>query len=296
MQDLNGNGVPDDQEVSEYQDIDRDGTMDIAQTDIKCVNVAEQEGHVQICVSIRDAGNANSIISLGAEDPADPQLVAKTKGKPNFIEFGLLDFKLLVNQPGDETTVTIYLSKSAFKEGNCFKYDPVDGIWLDYSDFTEFSANRKEVYLTIKDGGFGDADGIANGIIVDPLAFGSETDPNGGGSDSPIDKLFDGIIPEDLTCFISAAAGSGNQPPDQPASLWQQARKLGLAAIILLPVLLVLLNPAVAKIRNRNFKRLKSHSPGNRSIQVHQKSACLTHPHELKSPHKEGILHSFTKP
>ncbi len=49
---------------------------------------------------------------------------------------------------------------------------------------------RKELYLTLKDGGFGDADGIENGIIVDPLAVGSESDPSGGGSDSAIDPRF----------------------------------------------------------------------------------------------------------
>ena len=241
--DLDENGVPDDQEVSEYQDLDGDGTMDIAQNDLKCVNVAEQGGHVQICVSIRDAENAISIISLGAEDPADPQLVSKTQGKPNFIEFGLLDFKLQVDQPGAETTVTLYLSRPSFKEGNCFKYDPVEGIWLDYSDATEFSVNRKMVYLTIKDGGFGDADGLANGIIVDPLAFGSATDPNG--SDAPLDQLFDGIIPEDMSCFIAAAAG--RQTMDRPASAWPQGCKPGLAFLLLLLIPLVLATPAVAK-------------------------------------------------
>jgi chitinase len=235
--DLNENGVPDDQEISEYQDIDLDGTADIAQTDLRCVNVVEKSGSVQICVSIRNAANAYAIASLEAEDAADPQLVAGSPGKPNFIEFGLLDFKVLVDQPGDETTVTIYLSKPSFKKGNCFKYDPVNEVWLDYSGYTEFSANRKEVYLTIQDGGFGDADGLANGIIVDPLAFGSETDPNGG-SGSSLDQLLDGVIPGDLSCFISAAAGS--QPTTGSASIGAPVQKKTHAVILLLPALLVL--------------------------------------------------------
>ncbi|UCD77726.1 MAG: hypothetical protein JSW26_20260, partial [Desulfobacterales bacterium] len=233
--DRNANGVPDDLEVSEYQDIDNDGTMDLAQNDIKCVNVEKQEGHVQICVSIRDAENANSIVSLDAEDPSDPQLVSKTHGKPNYIEFGLLDFKLLVDAPGDETTVTIYLSRPAYEEGNCFKFDPVDGVWLDYSGYTEFSPGRQQVYLTIKDGGFGDADGIANGIIVDPLAFGSETDPNGG-SGSALDVLFEGVIPNDLSCFISATAGGITSYASGAAG----CRSIILAFVIILLLPLVL--------------------------------------------------------
>ena len=71
-------------------------------------------------------------------------------------------------------------------------------------DYTEFSPNRKELYLTLKDGGFGDADGIENGIIVDPLAFGSESDPNSDSSGSPIDELADEIIPNGVACFIGA--------------------------------------------------------------------------------------------
>jgi hypothetical protein len=97
--------------------------------------------------------------------------------------------------------VTIYLSKAADNEGKCYKYDPVNRIWQDYSIYTKFSPNRQEVYLTLKDGGFGDADGIENGIIVDPLAFGSESDPKNDNSDSAIvfDKLENDKIKWKLT-------------------------------------------------------------------------------------------------
>ncbi len=79
-------------------------------------------------------------------------------------------------------------------------------VWLDYSGYAEFSDSRQEVWLTLKDGGFGDADGIENGIIVDPLAFGSETDPSGGSGSSLIEQVADGIIPSDLSCFITVAS------------------------------------------------------------------------------------------
>jgi hypothetical protein len=180
--DTDGNGVPDDQEVSDSLDLDEDGTRDIAQSDIKCVSV--EEGTAQICVSIGDAEDA---------------------------EFGILDFKLLVSTPGEEMTVTIYLSKPAYKMGKCFKYDPVNKVWLDYSDHTRFSPNRKEVYLTLRDGGFGDADGIENGIIVDPLAFGSESDPKSDSSDSPNDEIVDGNISDGTSCFIDTTAGELNK-------------------------------------------------------------------------------------
>ena len=33
----------------------------------------------------------------------------------------------------------------------------------DYSKYARFSYDRKKIYLTLKDGGFGDADGLENG-------------------------------------------------------------------------------------------------------------------------------------
>jgi chitinase len=205
VRDLDGNGVPDDQQVLDFIDLDGDGTPDTVQSDLRCVSVLG--GKAEICLGIQGAQAAGSIVSLEAEDPVDAQLEIKSKGRPNYIEFELIHFKLDVGEPGAETTATIYLSKPAFKDGKCYKYDPVEGVWVDYSGSAEFSPNRKEVYLTIKDGGFGDADGIENGIIVDPLAFGSATDPSGSSSGSPLDELFEGIIPNDFSCFINSTAG-----------------------------------------------------------------------------------------
>jgi hypothetical protein len=264
VNDSDGNGVPDDQEVSETLDLDDDGTTDASQADIKCVSL--EDGASQICVSIRDAENAVSIVSLEAEDPNSPELLSKIKGKPTYIEFGLIDFKLLVNIPGDETTVTIYLSKPAYKQGRCFKYDPVNDVWLDYSGYTQFSANRKEVYLTLKDGGFGDADGIENGIIVDPLTFGSDTDPNGG-SDSPIDDIADGvlgiadgILPTDLSCFISVAAG--DPASNRPMSVGHLTRKLEFWLILMLPFLLYLFKTLVSWILTMETRIKNRPDPG----------------------------------
>jgi len=248
--DADKNGVPDVQEVAETQDLDEDGNVDIDQPDIKCVNL--EDGETQICVSIRDAENAVSIVSLSAQDPNDLESVSQNNGQPNYFEFGLLDFKVLVNNPGDETVVTIYLSKAAYNKGNCFKYDPVNDAWLDYSDYTHFSPNRKEVYLTLKDGGFGDADGLENGIIVDPLAFGSESNPNNGSSESPIDKIFDGIIPNDLSCFISTAAAPRSEDQES-RSLWREIRGRELA-IIFIVIFIVYLGKIVFSGVRRNGK------------------------------------------
>jgi len=114
-----------------------------------------------------------------------------------------------------------------------YKFDPVNSEWLDYSEYAEFSSDRKKVYLTLKDGGFGDADGIENGIIVDPLAFGSDSDSNsssGSGSDSD-----DSLMPDNMSCFIAAASSdAGNM---QPLCNWHE---IGTRELLIVFILMVL--------------------------------------------------------
>ena len=237
QQDSDGNGILDHQEVGDTLDLDNDGVPDREQSDIKCI--VANSGNAQIGVSIRDAENVDSILSLEIEETENANLVSNSKGKPRFIDFGLLHFKLLLNAPGEETVVTLHLSEAPFGKGKknkrervkMYKYDPVNTEWLDYSEYAEFSRDRKKVYLTLKDGGFGDADGIENGIIVDPLAFGSDSDSNsssGSGSD-------DSLIPDNMSCFIAAASSdAGNM---QPLCNWHEVGTRDLSIVFILMVL-----------------------------------------------------------
>ena len=200
--DLDGNGIPDHQEGDITLDLDQDGVMDWEQDDIKCVDTAKD----QIGLSVRDADNLDSLISLEIEDPDDNISADQGNGDPTAIQFGLISFKLRVKAPGDETVVTIYLSEAAADHGKWYKFDPVNAEWVDYSAYTEFGADRKVVYLTLKDGGFGDADGIENGIIVDPLAFGLDAESDLGSpavSDSKVAGSGGGNNFVDNSCFIS---------------------------------------------------------------------------------------------
>ena len=227
--DLNGNGIPDSQEVAVDLDLDNDGVIDSDQNDIKCVDSPAED--VQIGVSIKDSENVASIVSMEIEDAGEANTITKSKGKPRSIQFGLIDFKILVDAPGDETVVTIHLSRAAFDKGKLYKYDPINAEWVDYSDYAEFSPNRKLVYLTLKDGGFGDADGIENGIIVDPLTVGTDSavdDGSGSDSDSAIEDFMERILP--ASCFISAAA----QQSEGGLNIWSEVRGRELAILFIL--------------------------------------------------------------
>jgi len=90
------------------------------------------------------------------------------------LPFGLIQSKIGVNNPGDTAHVNIYFSEPVGK--NWYKYDIING-WREYSkDYpgnVVFSPDQKSVLLRLVDGGPGDSDGIANGIIVDPSGPGA---------------------------------------------------------------------------------------------------------------------------
>lgn len=227
--DLNGNGIPDSQEVAVAQDLDNDGVLDNEQNDIKCVDSHAED--VQIGVSIKDSDNAVSIVSMEIEDAVEALTITNSTGIPKSIQFGLIDFKILVDAPGDETVVTIHLSRAAFDTGKLYKYDSINAEWVDYSDYAEFGPDRKLVYLTLKDGGFGDADGIENGIIVDPLTVGTDSavDDSSGSADS--EDFMQRILP--ASCFISAAA---QQSEGGLKNIWSEIRGRELAILFILIV------------------------------------------------------------
>ena len=131
-------------------------------------------------------------------------------------------------KPGDEALVTVYFSDRPPKEAKWFKYDPIEGIWVDYSAHTELGANKKSIILWLQDGGMGDGDVVANGFIVD--LSGLSTDADLSGSSVAEDAV------NNLSCFISRVArGSSFHPiPD----FLRQRTGMALAIMLLFLVLL----------------------------------------------------------
>ena len=81
-----------------------------------------------------------------------------------------------------------------------FSAFPVNG-WQNYHDHVvAISADRKSITIEYKDGGFGDLDGVANKIVVDPVGFGIGAGGGGGGGGSG------------GGCLISAAAAGLGMP------------------------------------------------------------------------------------
>jgi hypothetical protein len=104
---------------------------------------------------------------------------------PDELIYGLIDMQLKPDTVGGTVKVTVYLENPAPAGYTWYKYGPNKG-WYDYSDYVEFNDNRDQVTLTLVDGGIGDDDGIANGVILDPSGLGtvpitSTPTPSGGG-------------------------------------------------------------------------------------------------------------------
>jgi hypothetical protein len=67
--------------------------------------------------------------------------------------------------------VKLHFSQAASYFSKWYKYDPIADRWCDFSAYAKFASDRRSVTLTLTDGGPGDADGVANGVIVDPAGI-----------------------------------------------------------------------------------------------------------------------------
>ena len=131
--------------------------------------------------------SGGNIVYLNSLDPAT--LIDDGTGPENLI-YGLFDIRIKVNFPGGTVSATFYLADPAPDQYRWYKFSAVNG-WIDYSAHTVFNPARDQVTITWVDGGAGDEDGIANGVIIDPSglgrpiaagsADGDNLSPNGSG-------------------------------------------------------------------------------------------------------------------
>jgi uncharacterized protein (TIGR03790 family) len=191
------NGIPDNQEINDPNlDMDADGTPDISQMDMKSVKSA----FADIAVGVQAGANTTAIESLSW---IDPDTIVDLGNRPEDLPVGLINFKISVNSPGASAEVVVYFSQPAPADAQWYQYNPLIG-WQDYSIYANFSADRKSVTLAFTDGGIGDIDGAANGVIVDPSGI-STTTATGDGNDP--------ITPDDPN---DTPGGSDPTAPDDP--------------------------------------------------------------------------------
>jgi hypothetical protein len=186
--DLNGNGINDVDEVDDTVDFNIDGTPDNFQPQIiKCVQAFD--GSVSIGIE-KVSGSAEEIESL---EVIDPDTISDMFNRPADLIFGLFAYRLRVRTPGDTATLRIYFSGDIFESDVFYKYDTING-WYDYSEHTTFNDDGQSITLEVKDGGYGDSDGLANGVIVDP------------GGIASVGDSYSSLGSNIVGCFIATAA------------------------------------------------------------------------------------------
>jgi hypothetical protein len=161
--DLDGDGIPDDSEVDDTVDLNQDGIPDNDQPDViksilSAVGANEPFGVSKISASI-DA--------IEALEPVNPATILDKTNRPETFLFGLASYRLRLSQIGATVLVRVYYSEDISEANQYYLYDTVNG-WQDYTQYVTFNPDGRSVTVELQDGGYGDSDGVANGIIVDP--------------------------------------------------------------------------------------------------------------------------------
>ena len=162
--DADFDGILDAQKADEASDVNENGIADSLENTIMTLNTIEGQTVVGV-ETLCDTVTLVSIKSLSAETIAD---------KTVHLGFGLIGFKLYLQEGVKTASVNIHFSKQVPKNAKLYKYTAENG-WNVY-EHAVFAANRKSVTLVLEDGGVGDEDGVENGVIVDPSAIAYEED------------------------------------------------------------------------------------------------------------------------
>ena len=162
--------------------VDRDGLSD---TDVVMIEITDNgivgfPEDVLTTVSVTDQYVGVAVLDEPDPDKGgnlvgftsfSPDSVSDTNGMPDNLIYGLFEIKVKPYYVGGEVRIKVQLENPAPADYSWYKYNENQG-WYDYSAYAEFNTERTEVILTFVDGGVGDDDETANGIIIDPSGLG----------------------------------------------------------------------------------------------------------------------------
>jgi hypothetical protein len=175
--DANGNGLPDGQELSGDADIVPE-TSDGWRDDLHWLRITAEDG-TPVQAGLQLSNDGSNLLCFSHAPAADIADVC-----PEDLMVGVFFIKLTVPEPGASTFVRLYFSPTVLdEESRVYKYDTASG-WFDYTGYTELCGDFTCLTLELVDGGYGDADGVANGVIVDPMGPAASVSDDDG-NDSP---------------------------------------------------------------------------------------------------------------
>lgn len=201
VSDNNGDGIPDDQAAPSGLDLNQDGILDEAQYDsLRCIKTTMSDYVVAL-------GKTEGVVDIEMLESIDNRTITDNQGRPDSMPSGMIGFRVVVDVVGSTVDVDIYFNQPIPEDALWYKYDSVNG-WQDYSANTVISSDRTKITVTLTDGGLGDTDGYANGVIVDPSGF-ALMDSDSGVSWDAVEEAV-----EAQSCFIGGvttkdASGAG---------------------------------------------------------------------------------------
>ena len=164
--------------TDESLDLDMNHYPDINQADMALIQI--NGGNDYIGIQSETPG-----VTIVTVNPIDPEVIPSIGDCPTEMPFGLISFRAICEESA-EIDVNIYFLTELPSNAKWFKFD-YDNGFVDYSDHTSAQLPGHKITIRVKDGGFGDADGIANGVIVDPGGIGL-SDTNNSGVDAASDS------------------------------------------------------------------------------------------------------------
>lgn len=194
-EDANGDGVPDAQAVppSEIGDSAEDG--------IRWLHTAGGDSRVGVQLPAPEG-------TVTAARALHPDEISESAGRPEFLPLGLVAFRCEIAETGGTVSAVVHFTREIPSETGWVLADLLDDWQSWAADRVQFASDRKSVALTLTDGGSGDVDGVANGIVVAP-ASGPGTPPvrasvlfeGPSGDDVGGAGCFLTIIKENRCCF-----------------------------------------------------------------------------------------------
>lgn len=177
--DQDNNGIQDDQEAASPVDLNTDGIPDAQQLEIiKSVQTANPL--YLMGVSSQDS---QADIDLELVSAVDPNAVDMPADAFDWSPYGLLAYRIQVTQPGQSATVTVHFSEQIDSQIEWVQYDSING-WMDSNDQVDVNPDGLAVTRALVDGGLSDADGVANGVIINTFGPSSpqSDDDHGNGN------------------------------------------------------------------------------------------------------------------
>ncbi len=162
-------------------DINANGVADLNETGV-IQRFSTSNGVYAVSVAVEEDGSGAVLEEAGSVASEDEASTPPNVG--DLHEVGLIGYRISVPQPGDEAAVQFYFDTIVDPESRWIMFG-ADGEWSDDTAMVFAQPLDNMFVRLLTDGGPGDADGVANGTIVElvaPLsadASGTYLDSNG---------------------------------------------------------------------------------------------------------------------